>query len=154
MLLIICWEHFDRLNVLIEIHNDPHLFVEGASPNDVTQGVLGNCWFVSACSALTHNQHLLNRVIPDAESQEWHSKKEYAGVFRFRFWRFGIWIEVVIDDLLPTRSKTSNEFWSALLEKAFAKSARKRSAIQTERVETGKVGLGGHSLSKPVKTGV
>ncbi|KAK6030089.1 hypothetical protein OSTOST_03784, partial [Ostertagia ostertagi] len=68
-------------------------------------------------------------VIPDAESQEWNSKKEYAGVFRFRFWRFGTWVEVVIDDLLPTRggkllfarSKTPNEFWSALLEKAFAK---------------------------------
>ncbi|WKY17158.1 hypothetical protein Q1695_001628 [Nippostrongylus brasiliensis] len=112
-----------------ELHDDPHLFVEGASPNDVTQGILGNCWFVSACSALTHNQHLLNRVIPDAESQEWSPKRHYAGIFRFRFWRFGRWVEVVIDDLLPTRegkllfarSKTPNEFWSALLEKAFAK---------------------------------
>ena len=37
--------------------------MEGASPNDVTQGILGNCWFVSACSALTHNQRLLNKVI-------------------------------------------------------------------------------------------
>ncbi|EYC36713.1 hypothetical protein Y032_0863g2747, partial [Ancylostoma ceylanicum] len=116
-----------------ELHNDPHLFVEGASPNDVTQGILGNCWFVSACSALTHNQHLLNRVIPDAEAQEWDPKNEYAGVFRFRFWRFGSWVEVVIDDLLPTRdgkllfarSKTPNEFWSALLEKAFANIGRK-----------------------------
>ncbi|KAK6762376.1 hypothetical protein RB195_023187 [Necator americanus] len=113
----------------VELHDDPHLFVEGASPNDVTQGVLGNCWFVSACSALTHNQHLLNRVIPDAESQEWDPKNDYAGIFRFRFWRFGGWLEIVIDDLLPTRdgkllfarSKTPNEFWSALLEKAFAK---------------------------------
>ncbi|CAJ0609766.1 unnamed protein product [Cylicocyclus nassatus] len=112
-----------------ELHSDPHLFVEGASPNDVTQGILGNCWFVSACSALTHNQHLLNRVIPNADSQEWSPKNCYAGVFRFRFWRFGRWVEVVIDDLLPTRdgsllfarSKTPNEFWSALLEKAFAK---------------------------------
>ncbi|KHJ94837.1 calpain family cysteine protease [Oesophagostomum dentatum] len=86
-----------------ELHDDPHLFVEGASPNDVTQGILGNCWFVSACSALTHNQHLLNRVIPDADSQEWSPKNEYVGVFRFRFWRFGRWVEVVIDDLLPTR---------------------------------------------------
>lgn len=110
-----------------ELHQDPHLFVEGASANDVTQGTLGNCWFVSACSALTHNQKLLNRVIPDSEAQEWNEK--YAGIFRFRFWRFGQWVEVVIDDLLPTRdgkllfarSKTPNEFWSALLEKAFAK---------------------------------
>ncbi|CAI5448780.1 unnamed protein product [Caenorhabditis angaria] len=112
-----------------ELHDDPHLFVEGASANDVTQGILGNCWFVSACSALTHNQLFLDRVIPDAEEQEWSAQNKYCGIFRFRFWRFGEWVEVVIDDLLPTRegkllfarSKTPNEFWSALLEKAFAK---------------------------------
>ncbi|GMT04963.1 hypothetical protein PENTCL1PPCAC_27137 [Pristionchus entomophagus] len=112
-----------------EIADDPHLFVEGASPNDVTQGILGNCWFVSACSALTHNQKLLEKVIPLPDDQEWSGKRRYCGIFRFCFWRFGRWIEIVIDDLLPTRdgkllfarSKTNNEFWSALLEKAFAK---------------------------------
>uniref|UniRef100_A0A7E4VK90 Calpain catalytic domain-containing protein n=1 Tax=Panagrellus redivivus TaxID=6233 RepID=A0A7E4VK90_PANRE len=110
-----------------ELVSDPKLFVEGASPNDVTQGILGNCWFVSACSALTHNTSLLEKVIPDG--QEWEPGNPYCGIFRFRFWRFGEWIEIVIDDLLPTkdgkllfaRSKTPNEFWSALLEKAFAK---------------------------------
>uniref|UniRef100_A0A914YFP4 Calpain catalytic domain-containing protein n=1 Tax=Panagrolaimus superbus TaxID=310955 RepID=A0A914YFP4_9BILA len=112
-----------------ELVDDPKLFVEGASPNDVTQGILGNCWFVSACSALTHNEELLQKVIPEWETQEWDPSNKYCGIFRFRFWRFGEWIEIVIDDLLPTkdgkllfaRSKTDNEFWSALLEKAFAK---------------------------------
>lgn len=47
---------------LQEIVDNPQLFVEGATPNDVTQGILGNCWFVSACSALTHNQTLLKKV--------------------------------------------------------------------------------------------
>ncbi len=45
--------------------DSPHLFVEGASADDVTQGILGNCWFVSACSVLTHHKALLKKVNAD-----------------------------------------------------------------------------------------
>ncbi len=71
-----------------------------------------------------------SKVIPDAEDQDFLSGAEYSGVFRFRFWRFGKWIEVLVDDLLPcsddgellfTHSSNNTEFWSALLEKAYAK---------------------------------
>ncbi|KRY49276.1 Calpain-5, partial [Trichinella britovi] len=114
-----------------DIVNNPKLFVDGVSVNDVTQGVLGNCWFVAACSALTRHKRFWTKVIPDANEQEWSSSRadKYCGIFHFCFWRFGRWVDVVVDDLLPTRggklvyaqSKTRNEFWCALLEKAFAK---------------------------------
>lgn len=38
--------------LLKELCQNPKLFVEKASSKDVTQGSLGNCWFVAACSAL------------------------------------------------------------------------------------------------------
>ncbi|KAG7234788.1 hypothetical protein INR49_003967 [Caranx melampygus] len=111
--------------------HDPHLFVDGLSAHDLHQGQLGNCWFVAACSSLASREALWQKVIPDWKDQEWDKDKpeSYAGIFHFRFWRFGEWVDVVIDDRLPTvngelvycHSNDSNEFWSALVEKAYAK---------------------------------
>ncbi|XP_007557717.1 calpain-5-like [Poecilia formosa] len=111
-----------------EICENPRLFVEGISSHDLNQGTQGNCWMVAACASLALRRDLWENVIPDWKEQEWDSN--YAGIFHFRFWIFGQWTDVVIDDWLPTdkhgrlincHSKQNNEFWSALLEKAYAK---------------------------------
>ncbi|XP_075291847.1 calpain-6 isoform X2 [Opisthocomus hoazin] len=122
-----------------DLCEDPHLFVNGISSHDLHQGTLGNCWFVAACSCLALRKTLWQRVIPDFNEQEWDPKnpEKYAGIFRFRFWCFGEWTEVVVDDLLPTvdgeliycHSNVKNEFWSALLEKAYAKLAGSYEAL-------------------------
>ncbi|KAM4567199.1 calpain-5-like [Odontesthes bonariensis] len=114
-----------------ELSSNPHLFVDGISAHDLHQGQLGNCWFVAACSSLASREALWQKVIPDWKDQEWNEEKpeSYAGIFHFQFWRFGEWVDVVIDDRLPTvngqlvycHSNDSNEFWSALVEKAYAK---------------------------------
>ncbi|XP_029557099.1 calpain-5 [Salmo trutta] len=114
-----------------EISDEPHLFVEGISSHDLNQGLVGNCWFVAACSCLALKPDLWQKVIPDWKEQEWDSKhpENYAGIFHFQFWVFGEWVDVVVDDRLPTinreliycHSKVNSEFWSALLEKAYAK---------------------------------
>lgn len=46
-----------------ELIDKPRLFVEGVSANDVTQGQLGNCWFVAACATLAGVKELWHRVI-------------------------------------------------------------------------------------------
>ncbi|NWX95829.1 CAN5 protein, partial [Nothoprocta ornata] len=122
-----------------ELCEDPRLFVNGISSHDLHQGILGNCWFVAACSCLALQETLWQKVIPDFKEQEWDPKKteKYAGIFRFRFWCFGEWTEVVVDDLLPTvdgnliycHSNVKSEFWSALLEKAYAKLAGSYEAL-------------------------
>ncbi|KAJ8246914.1 hypothetical protein GJAV_G00256740 [Gymnothorax javanicus] len=114
-----------------EICDDPQLIVEGISAHDLNQGTLGNCWFVAACSCLALRKELWNKVIPDWKEQEWDPihPERYAGIFHFRFWIFGQWVDVVVDDRLPTingklifcHSNMQNEFWTALLEKAYAK---------------------------------
>ncbi|XP_068569435.1 calpain 5-like isoform X1 [Cebidichthys violaceus] len=115
-----------------EICKDPRLFVDGISTRDLHQGSLGNCWMVAAISCLASEPSLWKKVIPDHVGQEWNPKHLdlYAGIFHFRFWRLGRWMDVVVDDRLPVsadgvllfcRSATPREFWSALLEKAYAK---------------------------------
>lgn len=95
---------------------------------DLDQGDTGDCWFIASVASLVFSRQtqLLNRCIPPGQS----FKDGYAGKFKFNFWHFGEWREVVVDDRLPTEHghliyahnrSQPDEFWVPLMEKAYAK---------------------------------
>uniref|UniRef100_UPI0037E88E89 calpain-1 catalytic subunit-like n=1 Tax=Semicossyphus pulcher TaxID=241346 RepID=UPI0037E88E89 len=108
-----------------KIAPNPAFVLDGVSRFDFGQGVLGNCWFLASIGALTFQENILGQVVPLEQTFD----ASYCGLFHFRFWRFGRWVDVIIDDKLPTingrlifiHSKDQNEFWPALMEKAYAK---------------------------------
>lgn len=91
---------------------------------DVIPGKMGDRWLVSCLGVLHTLKNLFYRVVPADQSIE-----KSHGIFRFRLWWCGEWVEVLVDDRLPTingklaflQPQNSNCFWASLLEKAIAK---------------------------------
>ncbi|NWZ38776.1 CAN13 protein, partial [Brachypodius atriceps] len=108
-----------------ERQRHPYLVKDGASIFDIKQGRIGDCWMLAALGSLTLRKHFLENVLPKDQGFQ----DDYAGIFHFRFWQYGEWVDVVIDDRLPflnenylsVHPRTSDEFWPSLLEKAYAK---------------------------------
>ncbi|KAJ8712015.1 hypothetical protein PYW07_004857 [Mythimna separata] len=93
----------DRWNVQLGAAGDPHL--------------------CCAAAALAPTPRLLDRAAPPQSF-----RKRYTGAFRFRFWVFGEWREVLVDDRLPAAGARllaapprHDDFTLPLLEKAYAK---------------------------------
>ncbi|KIK02387.1 hypothetical protein K443DRAFT_677628 [Laccaria amethystina LaAM-08-1] len=88
--------HADVLRVT-QIFENPHFFsAEGAaSSNDIAQGKLGDCWFLSALAIASTTQGLIEKVCV--------ARDEQVGVYGFVFFKNDRWVDVIIDDQLFTQ---------------------------------------------------
>ena len=122
------WEKikFVRAEIALNTKNF-QVFYNGISSNNIKQGKLGDCYFLSSISALTEFPKLISRLFYFKEKSE----ENCYGIFlRIN----GIWQLILVDDFFPVypsynnksfnivfSSTNSNEIWIMLLEKAWAK---------------------------------
>lgn len=97
------------------------------------KGGLADCWFLSALSSLAqplpaNNPLKIKKVALNQVLQTKHNSTDetkLTGLYRFRFFRLGEFVDVVIDDNLPRKKRacpsSTNEWWVPLCEKAYAK---------------------------------
>ena len=99
------------------------IFQDKIEPNDITQGNLGNCYFLSALSSLAKFPELIYKIFRTKQVNQ-------CGYYEIIMFIDGEWQIVIIDDFFPTSSNTGNiaftrpngnELWVILLEKAWAK---------------------------------
>ena len=103
---------------------DYTVFVDGSTMDDIVQGTLGDCYFLSALGSLCAYKDFFDKLFHIKEK----TKEHVYGVY---IYINGKWELVLVDDYFPYQgsrfkqfvfgSSSDNEIWVALLEKAWAK---------------------------------
>jgi len=136
---------WNRPEQLVEA-KQPRLFVDPLDADDIRQGALGDCWFLSALSVLALRG---DRVLESFVIKEYNK----AGVFCVRFFKNGKVVDVLVDSYIPVsknggpamfaRSVSADELWVIILEKAYAKLHGSYEAIESGFVDQALMDLTG-----------
>ena len=116
----ITWERVEK----IFGSQNYQVFFEKIMKEDIIQGGLGDCYFLSAIAALCLYPKLIEKLFFFKEKSDEHC---YGCYFRIN----GIWKLILVDDYIPCygswgknfafSSTNGNELWVILLEKSWAK---------------------------------
>jgi hypothetical protein len=112
-----------------DVYPEAVLFADEISSEDMTQGSVGNCFFVGAVCALASHSS-------DALQQLFVARDEECGIYGVCFFKNGSWEWVIVDDFIAVNKDRSGavfplfcssgqggavELWPLVLEKAYAK---------------------------------
>lgn len=106
-----------------EFFVDEHDVYFTVEPDDIFQGLLGDCYFQSALAAIAENPKRIKKIFLS-------KKKQDAGIYCVNFYINGTKEAIYVDDLFPCSKDTKKpifnrsdqeELWVMILEKAFAK---------------------------------
>lgn len=109
-----------------DIYPQPIKVFDSISPNDILQGKLGDCYFLSALSAIAEFPKRIERCF---DTQEYQA----SGCYTINIYDMGIETDFIVDDYFPCSpdnkiafsgprvEKGTTELWVLLLEKAWAK---------------------------------
>lgn len=110
---------------------------ETPAAEDLMQGGLGDCYFISALACIAQRSDLVKNLFVGPSFNELHSKISKHGVYQIRLCKDGYWTVVTIDSMLPIQENgciayakgARLQLWPSLVEKAFAKIHGSYSAI-------------------------
>ena len=77
---------------VVDVFDDPQLYIDGPTANDVRQGRDGDCWLMAALCTLSNKEGLIERLCVAHDPG--------VGVYGFVFYRDGEWISEIVDDFV------------------------------------------------------
>ena len=120
------WEYikWERVEDIF-MSSNYQVFYDKIEKDDIIQGSLGNCYFLSALASLSRYPNLIEKLFFFKEKSDEHC---YGCYFRIN----GVWKLVLLDDFIPCYNNgyennfafsytNGYELWVILLEKAWAK---------------------------------
>ncbi|KPA73940.1 putative calpain-like cysteine peptidase putativecysteine peptidase Clan CA family C2 [Leptomonas pyrrhocoris] len=111
-------------------HKEIKLFRAGVDPNDIGQGMLGDCWFMCSIAVVADSTTMIKDLFRHPVSKSKRKKEQKAGGYRVYINKNGWYHNVIVDSYLPSyncavyfgrSAGDPYELWVSLLEKAYAK---------------------------------